>query len=311
MPVQRITLTFNRPGGSTGLILDLDDQQFSQKLMLDYFGHNVIYEPETARMFEQLLQSGDTFLDIGGHVGFFSLFSAGLVGPTGRVFTFEPEQSNFNHLLHHIALNKFSQVLPLPWAVGNTTSVTNLFLNLDNDGGHALWDLARHPLLKKGLGKSVARPVFAIRLDDLFGQSQPGSVKLIKIDTEGNETNVIKGAVNFLRKAEVPAVICEINRFGLHQCGSEELELRTLMANLGYTSYALDRPLPRKLLPTQSLDTNFVFNLLFASPGLQQAVQENWPQSTEEADKRFPVAPAEPTAPASSHSASDEADGSS
>jgi FkbM family methyltransferase len=287
MPIQRTALNFNRNGTPLSLTLDLDDQQFSQRLMLDHFQNNVIYEPETARIFEQILQPGDTFLDIGGHVGFFSMFAAMLVGPTGRVFTFEPEASNFQHLLHHIAINNFHHVFPLPWAVGHSSAVTELFINLDNDGGHAFWNPGLNSNNVKS-GKTVTkRNVFAVALDDLFRGSAPGAIKLIKIDTEGNETHVLKGARQLLSNASVPAIIAEVNRFGLNNLQSSEVELREYMASLNYTSYALHMPLPVRFEPSQTLNTPYVFNLLFASPQMQKAVQNVWPQSVEEAAKRF------------------------
>ena len=96
-------------------------------------------------------------------------------------------------------------------------------------------------------------PVFLISLDDIFGSAQPGFAKLIKIDTEGNEASVLRGARNFLTRAQVPAVIAEINRFGLAQLGSSEQELRTLMTDLGYTTYALVGALPVRLAPHESI----------------------------------------------------------
>ena len=48
------------------------------------------YEPETFRFFRENLHSGDTFLDIGAHIGLFTVLGARIVGPQGRVFSFEP-----------------------------------------------------------------------------------------------------------------------------------------------------------------------------------------------------------------------------
>jgi FkbM family methyltransferase len=283
MPPVTASFTINRPGLERDVVLQLDPEFFSQRLMLDCFRAGQLYEPETTLPVDLLLQPGDTFIDIGGHVGLYSMLAAGLVGPTGRVYVFEPERANYAHLLTHIALNHFHHVFPFPWAVGHSTSVVDFFTNFDNDGGHALWDPGRHPFNQRSRQQVSKESVFLISLDDIFGSAQPGFAKLIKIDTEGNEANVLRGARNFLTRAQVPAVIAEVNRFGLEQLGSSEQELRTLMTDLGYTTYALVGALPVRLAPHESIQSNYVYNVLFANPQLQQIVADRWPQDAKTA----------------------------
>ena len=278
MPPVTASFNINRPGLERDIVLQLDPECFSQRLMLDYFHSGRLLEPETSALVDMLLQPGDTFIDIGGHVGFYSMLAAGLVGPTGRVYVFEPERTNYAHLLTHIALNHCHHVFPFPWAVGASTAVVDFFTNFDNDGGHALWDPGRHPFNQKSRQQVSKASVFLISLDDIFGSAQPGFAKLIKIDTEGNETSVLRGARNFLTRAQVPAVIAELNRFGLAQLGSSEQEMRTLMTDLGYTTYALVGDLPVRLAPHESIQSSYVYNVLFANPQLQQIVADRWPQ---------------------------------
>ena len=278
MPPITASFNINRPGLERDIVLQLDPECFSQQLMLDYFRSGRLFEPETSSLVDMLLQPGDTFIDIGGHVGFFSMLAAGLVGPTGRVYVFEPERANYTHLLTHIALNNFHQVFPFQWAVGHSTSVVDFFTNFDNDGGHALWEPGQHPFNQKSRQQVAKESVFLVSLDDIFGSAQPGFAKLIKIDTEGNEASVLRGARNFLARAQVPAVIAEINQFGLAQLGSSEQEMRTLMTDLGYTTYALLGDLPVRLAPHESIRSPYVYNVLFAHPQLQQIVADRWPQ---------------------------------
>ncbi len=130
----------------------------------------------------------------------------------------------------------------------------------------------------KSRAQVVKHPVFLVSLDDIFGSAQPGFVKLIKIDTEGSEASVLRGARHFLSRAQVPAVIAELNRFGLAQLGSSEQEMRALMSELGYTTYALLGALPIRLGPQQSIQTKVIYNLFFASATLQRIVADLWPQ---------------------------------
>jgi hypothetical protein len=73
-------------------------------------------------------------------------------------------------------------------------------------------------------------------------------------------------------------VIAEINRFGLAQLGSSEQEMRTLMTDLGYTTYALVGAVPVRLAAHESLQSSYVYNVLFANAQLQQIVADRCPQ---------------------------------
>ena len=280
MSLQQISLALNRNGAQRQIHFQLDPAQYSQRSLLETFSANRVCEPETIAVVSALLGPGDTFFDIGAHVGYFTLLAAEFVGQTGRVYAFEPERENYLHVLSHIALNRFENVIPFHWAVGEKSSVVDFYFNKDNDGGHALWDPGRHPFNKQSRESVSKSQVFRIKLDDLFAGASPGAAKLIKIDTEGNETNILRGAQNFLRSARVPAVIAEVNPFGLEQLGSNEREMRELMAGLGYVPYLLLREKPTRLAADQYFSSQGVFNLLFVGAELQQRVASEWPQST-------------------------------
>jgi len=96
-----------------------------------------------------LLQPGDLFIDVGAHIGYFSVLAASLVGKTGQVFSFEPIAENRKYLEHNIEINYLENVRIIPQVVSNRTGVTDFFFNIDNDGGHALWDISKHPFNKK------------------------------------------------------------------------------------------------------------------------------------------------------------------
>ena len=78
-------------------------------------------------------------------VGYFSILASALVGPQGSVFSFEPDVTNFAHLVEHIEANNATNIRPMHMAVGAMPAVAEFFVNADNDGGHALWEVGRHP----------------------------------------------------------------------------------------------------------------------------------------------------------------------
>jgi len=282
MPTYQCTL--NLADGATGqqrqVHFHFDPAHLSQRIMLEALSANKLYEPETINLVHMILQPGDSFMDIGAHVGFFSMLAAARVGATGRVYSFEPNRDNYLHLLSHIQLNKFENIFPFHWAVGSQSKVVDFYVNVDNDGGHALWDPGLHPFNEQSRHNVKTAPAFQFKLDDLFGNSPPNSIKLIKIDTEGNEPHVLIGAQRLIRSARVPAIIAEVNPFGLQQLRSSEREMRELMTYLGYTTYILLQATPTRLAENQYYPSQAVFNLLFVHADLQQMVAKQWPQTT-------------------------------
>jgi hypothetical protein len=91
-------------------------------------------------------------------------------------------------------------------------------------------------------------------------------LRVIKIDAEGCEYDVLKGGLKTLLAREVPYVVCEINRFALEQMGSSEVALRALMGMVGYRTYLLkpDASGVVELLPGQNYVSPHVFNVLFS-----------------------------------------------
>lgn len=261
-----ITLSMTKRGKECAFRVCLDIEKFSQKIMWNAFADNALYEPETSELFISLLEEGDCFIDVGSHIGYFSLLAASLVGMKGRILAFEPEEENHRRMKENIVLNGFQNILPFRAAVGAEVKETTFFVKSDNDGGHAMWDVRAHPFNEKTRGNLIIKHVNMLTLDSIMNEGHPQGIKLIKIDTEGSELHVLKGAVNTISRHHVPYILCEINRFALQQMRTNESELRSYARGLGYDAFLLDNQGPSilKLLPWQYVQTNYVFNLLFS-----------------------------------------------
>lgn len=268
MSRNQIALNLTSRSGARTITLSLDPAQMSQRIMLEDFTAGRLYEAETSHFIGSILDEGDTFIDIGAHVGYFSMLASHLVGPTGRVYSFEPEASNYAHLLEHIELNKATNLVPNFMAVGGAPGIAQFHVNADNDGGHALWEVGRHPFNEKTRSAPTTRRVFLTSLDHYFANREIGNLKAIKMDAEGAEHSILEGAQELIARTGVPFVISEVNRFGLESMGTTETRMRAVMSDLGYETY-LFQPGQLSLLrldATQSPDTNYVFNLLFRHP---------------------------------------------
>jgi FkbM family methyltransferase len=261
-------LNLTTPVGPRTVTLSLDAAQMSQRIMIEEFGQGRLYESETSNFIGSILAPGDAFIDVGGHVGYFSMLASALVGEQGRVYTFEPERSNYEHLLDHIAINNAVNVTPFHMAVGATSAIAEFFVNADNDGGHALWEVGRHPFNERTRQAPTTRKTFVTSLDQLFGDRDMSVLKAIKIDAEGSEFAVLAGARRLLARHPVPFVIAEVNRFALQAMGVTEGHVRDLMGSLGYETYLFQpgQTFVQRLSADQTPDTNYVFNLLFRHP---------------------------------------------
>jgi FkbM family methyltransferase len=130
---------------------------------------------------------GETVIDVGGHIGIFTLHTATKVGTTGRVIAVEPSPDNFRMLNKNVKSNRLKNVTPVCTALADLEGTGKLFL--DGSG--------RHSLLSRGADEYVETPM--ITLDQLIENQQLKQIDLLKIDVEGSEMKVLKGGANTLK----------------------------------------------------------------------------------------------------------------
>jgi FkbM family methyltransferase len=271
-----ICLQINCSKAVKGLKILLDPSFYTQKIMCDYFENGQLYEHSTSQILINYLREGDTFVDIGAHIGYFTLLAASLVGAKGNVLAFEPEPVNYNLLLENIKLNELQNVSSYNIALGSEEKQTLFFQanpELANDGGHALWDIGRclednqEPEYVAEFRKCIQ--VTLKRLENCLPRNLP-NIRAIKIDVEGAEMEVLRGSDRILR-AGVPYVICEIHDFALSQMGSNQFELRRYMYDLGYKSYAIPPTGDFQLIEIPEGETykpKYIYNMLFVNHDL-------------------------------------------
>ena len=182
------------------------------------------YEPEVVAKLKELLRPGMTFCDVGANMGVLTLLAARLVGPTGRVFAFEPFPQNAAVVRENVALNGLQNVTVVEAAVSENNGEAQLHLS-EWCGSHCL---AENP----GASAGTTLAVKTIRLDSVPGLDR---VDLLKSDTEGTELSVLR-SLGTLRPSQI---IVEANTYLFSVMGKPSAEftgpgfLRTL-ASLGY-----------------------------------------------------------------------------
>jgi len=263
-----LSLTLNTPSGSSEVTFEFDLSSGVQAEMHESLASGTFYEPETTMLLLSVLRPGDRFVDVGGHVGYFSVIGSKAVGVTGEVVTFEPAPSNYRRLLHHLDINRCTNVLPLHMAVGAHEECVTLHLNSDNDGGHALWDIRSHPLNARSRETPKQYDIWMTRMSRILGDRP---VRAMKLDIEGSELGALRGAIPLLAGDHgIPFVIAEINSTALEALGGSEDELRAFMNDLGYDTWLLQLEEPQlvKMEPGVTVQGNFVFNVLFWKRGV-------------------------------------------
>jgi FkbM family methyltransferase len=213
---------------------DIDQNAPTQRFICECCQNGQLYEAATVVALVDILKAGDTFVDVGAHVGFFSLIAAALVGPEGRVVAFEPDEANRTSLQQNVSINGFQHVACISAAVGERDGEVTFFENIDNDGGHALWDPAVHPFNEQCRTQRRSRTLPMTTLDSALSGLGLSSIKAIKIVTEGAELRVIQGATGVLTSAGVRLLVCANNEFGLNQLGTSHEELVRAIEKLGF-----------------------------------------------------------------------------
>ena len=190
------------------------------------------YEVETTRLFERILKPEMVVIDVGGHVGYFSLLAARLVGPQGKVFTFEPEPTNYRLLLENIGLNGYQNIVAVNSAVSSALGTMDLYLaGLDN---------GRHSAYRHGLPESGRIVVDTTTLDDfLQGEGWP-RVDLVKIDVEGGERDVLDGMRQTFERSGGLKLILEFNPSLLRNAGVNPAQFLSRLAGEGFRVQCID-----------------------------------------------------------------------
>ncbi|WP_194291697.1 FkbM family methyltransferase [Rhizobium sp. ICMP 5592] len=183
------------------------------------------YEPEVASVIESLLKPGDTFLDVGANIGYFSLLGALLVGREGHVYAVEPNDLNVKLLESSRKANNFENISVMQ--VGASPNIETLFLNSLAGNGET-GRLGEFDLF-------ATRTVAGIPLDLLLS-GRKKAVSLIKIDVEGFEYRALQGAETIL-STDKPRIIFEFAATGIDGISGEGF--LSWLANKGYEFVAV------------------------------------------------------------------------
>lgn len=172
------------------------------------------YEPAEQEAFVRAISPGDVVFDVGAHVGFYTLLAAELAGERGRVFAFEPCPGNLHYLRAHVAMNRYRNVRIVAAAVLAK-------------GGSAVFSRGLSNSTGKVERTGAGIPIAAVSLDELVEGGAVAPPSFVKIDVEGTEVEVLRGARAFLARRH-PTVLVATHGEGLRRA------VYDMLTSIGY-----------------------------------------------------------------------------
>jgi FkbM family methyltransferase len=193
------------------------------------------WEPATTHEILGYIPAGGTFVDVGAHVGWYTLKAAKVVGPKGHVIAVEPNRETLVTLRENIAASGAGSIVVVaPVACSDSESTLTLYATARENTGESSLSKAN---ASQDTTIAASYPVRARRLDDIVNEAGVGRVNALKIDVEGAEFLVLKGAAATLDR-DKPVVAVELVDEQLKSMGSSVAEVTAFMRSHGYTPAA-------------------------------------------------------------------------
>lgn len=188
------------------------------------------YEPLETEFVKKEIKKGNVVLDLGAHIGYYTLIFAKLVGENGKVIAFEPDPDNFALLEKNVKVNDYQNVTLVQKVISNKTGKAKLYLS-EVTPGHRIYN---------SVDSHQSIETETIRLDDYF-KNYDGKIDFIKMDIEGAEGEAIQGMTSLLERNENVKIMTEFWPSGLEKSGIGPEECLRLPARQGFRLYYMNK----------------------------------------------------------------------
>lgn len=205
-----------------------------------FYGAHLYERPEQRVLWRQLT-AGSTFIDVGAHIGFYTLLAAKRVGPEGRVFAFEPDPDTYARLVRNVEANPelALRIHLFPFAASDSEGVAPLYrMAPGNMGANTL----------AATGDAPAMPVETTTLDRIFSKEALDAGRVVvKMDVEGHEISALRGFRKTLSGKGKPILVVEAADAHLRRAGASSEQLVQELESFGYRLFEIHRGGPRPL----------------------------------------------------------------
>jgi FkbM family methyltransferase len=203
-----------------GLRFELDLADWIQRSI--YLG---TFEQEESRLVAKFLVPGMTVIDVGANVGYYTALAASRVGSQGRIFAIEPDTRAFARLQSLIDTNRLP-ARAFNFGLGERSGQEHLYQSPSSRNNTPTM------IAHGGFAPTATVPIR--RLDDCMDEWQVTRVDLLKIDVEGWEPQVFRGASRALESGRIGAILCEFNDPWVRAAGSSSRALWNMLLAYGY-----------------------------------------------------------------------------
>jgi FkbM family methyltransferase len=179
------------------------------------------------------IKKGDTVLDIGANIGYYAAMLSNSVGENGKVYCFEPDKTNFNHL--EKATTNYKNISILNKAVGPKTEKIKIYTSKELNVDHRTYQPEEYDKVIE---------IDAVSIDDyllLTERVEAPKVDFIKMDIQGFEMQAIKGMTKTLANNPNIKLISEFWPYGLSKAGSSVTEFFNFLQSLQFNCYLLEK----------------------------------------------------------------------
>ena len=185
---------------------------------------------DKVRLMRERLGAGDCYLDIGGGYGFFACVGADLVGPSGKVYVFEPDPTSLSFIYDRIKAGGYKNIEVVEKAAWFEDTVLELHICAENRGENSVFGSPVHC-------ETVSVPALAV--DNALPEGQ--RVQYVKIDVQGAEFQVLQGLGETLKRSPGVCLVCECCPDDLELADVSVSMLLELLAGFGLDVYRIDR----------------------------------------------------------------------
>jgi len=206
------------------------------------------YEPFLSAIPEKILSSEDNAVDVGANFGWYTTLFASL-STDGKVFSYEPAIRTFKILSENIVKNNLNNVSCKNVGVGSGAGVMILDQGEDSESGLA-------HIVDRANENSVEIQILSLNSDL---EDYKNDIAYIKIDVEGYEKNVLDGATQILNVENQPIIQIELNEEALVRAGSSRSETLSMLSDMGYEFWEIDKKRKGFLTKSNLSDCSDVF----------------------------------------------------
>ena len=195
------------------------------------------HEAKETMELSKLVRPDWSFFDVGSYFGYYSLLISHLSRGRATVHAFEPFSSNYELLLEHRRMNGFDNIHAHRLAVSDRGGEVEFQLPRPSACQGGGWVIEE---AKQADAPERTERVRVVTLDDFVAERSIDRLDFIKIDTEGAEINVLRGAANSIRRFR-PGMFVEVNPEALARFGRQPQELWEAIRQMGYLPHRATR----------------------------------------------------------------------